>query len=347
MKGLRIIHKQELNEYVSRRQDEVKLGQRVALISEPADWKEQINKTAAKFVLLGIPEDIGVRANLGVGGAHSLWPAALRSLVNVQQTDKLKGEDILLLGSIDCSELMKNADRTDVNGLRNLVSELDDLVYPVMEAIFRAGKTPIVIGGGHNNTYPILKAGANATGKKLNCINLDAHSDYRPAEGRHSGNGFRYAKLDGYLGKYSVVGLHENYNGQEVLDAMRADNDIHFSFYEDLFLGETAGVEEALEKAFKHVEGAPTGIELDLDSIEHVLSSAATPCGISTLTARRYISKAARRTAAAYLHLPEGAIRLADNRQNELTGKLVAYLVTDFMKAVASRRPVTIEDVAL
>ncbi len=34
---------------------------------------------------------------------------------------------------------------------------------------------------------------------QINSINLDAHSDFRPAEGRHSGNGFRYAEEDGYL----------------------------------------------------------------------------------------------------------------------------------------------------
>ena len=75
-----------------------------------------------------------------------------------------------------------------------------------------------------------------------------------------------------------------------------------------------------------------TGIEVDLDCIENTLSSAHTPAGISVLQARQYITYTARHTKAAYLHLCEGATQLADGRKDETTGKLLSYLVSDFVK---------------
>jgi formiminoglutamase len=75
-----------------------------------------------------------------------------------------------------------------------------------------------------------------------------------------------------------------------------------------------------------------TGIELDLDCIENVLSSAITPCGISTMHARQYMSYSSDKCKVAYLHICEGASQLEDGRKSETTGKLISYLVTDFIK---------------
>ncbi|MGF1948884.1 arginase family protein, partial [Enterococcus gallinarum] len=75
----------------------------------------------------------------------------------------------------------------------------------------------------HNNAYPCIKGAAKGWHKagvleiaQINAVNLDAHADYRAMEGRHSGNAFRYAEEDGYLEKYCVIGLHENYITQNV-----------------------------------------------------------------------------------------------------------------------------------
>jgi len=35
---------------------------------------------------------------------------------------------------------------------------------------------------------------------------------------------------------------------------------------------------------------------------------------------------------AAYLHICEGATRLSSGKTNDLTGKLISYLVSDFVK---------------
>jgi formiminoglutamase len=71
---------------------------------------------------------------------------------------------------------------------------------------------------------------------------------------------------------------------------------------------------------------------MDLDIIENTLSSAMTPCGITAKEARQYINLCAANAKVCYLHICEGATHLANGKQNEITGKLISYLVSDFIK---------------
>lgn len=320
----------QIDELISKRPGETKLGERIQL-ADAGNWEESVRTSSARYVLIGIPEDIGVRANLGVGGAHTVWEAALKALLNVQQTSVLDGAAILLLGWFDFTNWLAASERMDVAKLRVIVENIDELIYPVVQQIVAAGKIPIAIGGGHNNAFPLLKGSSLALGQSVNAINLDAHSDYRIQEGRHSGNGFRYAKVEGYLDKYAMVALHQNYNSEAVLNDIKQSPDLHFSFYEDIFLRGKQTYTAAVAAGLEHVNGKPAGIELDLDCIENVLSSAVTPCGITTLQARQYIH-AAKNYNPVYLHIPEGAVSLRDGRSASSTGKLIAYLVTDFIR---------------
>ena len=153
-------------------------------------------------------------------------------------------------------------------------------------------------------------------------------------EGRHSGNGFRYAESDGYLGKYCIVGLHENYISQNVLVDVQSNPFIHFTSYEDIFLREKKNFIQAVGQAIDFTSDNYTGVELDVDCIQHALCSAHTPSGISVLLARQFITYTARHAKAAYLHICEGAAQLPDGRKDETTGKLISYLVSDFIKGM-------------
>src|SRR5690606_34608587 len=181
-------------------------------------------ETKARYVIFGIPEDVGVRANLGKGGSDSAWFSFLDAFLNIQSNDFLSGENILVAGHFDSNEEQKlinvNAasEEEKITAYRFLVSKIDEEVEELVKIITQHNKIPVIIGGGHNNAYPAIKGAAKGLHKadlvplaQINCINLDAHTDYRPKEGRHSGNPFRYADEDGYLNKYCVIGIHENY----------------------------------------------------------------------------------------------------------------------------------------
>lgn len=227
---------QQIAALTSVRQGETKLGERLHILSDLSD----LSTSSSRFVLLGLPEDVGVRANLGIGGTHTAWEQALKALLNIQNTPILTGTEISLLGYLDFSQEMALADQCDLkteqglNQIRKLVAQIDGCVCSLILQIVEAEKVPIIIGGGHNNSYPILKALSQHHQKAINTINLDAHADFRMLEGRHSGNGFSYAMQEGYLSKYAIIGLHENYNSHIITNQLANDTEhIFYSFFED------------------------------------------------------------------------------------------------------------------
>ena len=204
-----------------------------------------------------------------------------------------------------------------------------------------SGKIPIVIGGGHNNAYGNIKGaalGLQEAGKikkaQINVINFDAHADFRALEGRHSGNGFSYAMHEGFLNKYGMLGLHQNYMYQSMLDTIHKNKNIQAHFFEDIFVTQKIALEQATEILLYFTRNGYSGIEIDLDAIENVLSSAVSPCGFSSTQARQFIHQTAVKNKIAYLHICEGAVELENGQKSSTIGKLISYLVSDFVKAV-------------
>ena len=345
MKHFKFYSKEDILSVTKIRRYETKIGERLQHIKSESDWVQQLEQSKAKYVLLGIPEDIGIKGNYGIGGADTNWLPFLSCFLNMQSNDFLTGEDILLLGHFDFGDLKflieNNAYGYEemIDAYRHAVNLVDDEVESIVKVIASCKKIPIIIGGGQNNAYPIIKAVSKGLHKagvlplaQINVVNLDAHADFRTAEGRHSGNAFRYANDDGFLGKYCIVGLHESYVTQNVLMDIHSDPFIDYTSYEEIFLYERKNFIQAVAHATGFTEDTYTGIELDLDCIENVLSSAATPTGISPLHARQYITLAAQDAKVAYLHISEGATQLSDGRRDESTGKLISHLVSDFVK---------------
>jgi len=346
MKHFKFYSKEDILSLTRTRRFETRIGERVQYLKPDGEWPEVLMQSSADYVVLGIPEDIGVRANYGVGGTDTSWLPFLSSFLNQKSNDFFTGENVLILGHFDFGDIKylidSNAYDPDelIDAYRHAVQLIDEEVETIIKAIASCKKIPVVIGGGHNNSYPIIKAVAKGLNKasvipisQINCINLDAHADYSASEGRHSGNAFRYAEEDGYLGKYFIVGLHENYVSQNVLMDMHNNPFLQYISYEEIFIHERKNFIQAVAHATGFTEDGYTGIEIDLDAVENVLSSAGTPCGITPLQARQYIHFAATDTKPAYLHICEGASQLADGRKDEGTGKLISYLVSDFVKA--------------
>jgi len=333
-----------------KRDGEVKVGNKVACMPENADAQKFLTESKARFVLLGIAEDIGVRANYGRTGAQTAWMPALENILNLQHNAFLRSEELLVLGEIDVDDLMEQSKglgkaHYDIEKLRKLVEFIDARVIENVELIVACGKIPIVIGGGHNNSYPLIKAlneglrkNQKIKRKGINVINCDAHADFRPFEGRHSGNGFSYAFEEGILNKYAVFGLHEQHNVESVLNKFKNNPEfLYYNTYEDIFVREKQSYAAGLTACIDFCKETYCGIELDLDAITNVPSSARTSCGISPEQARHYVYRCAKELDAGYFHIAEGAPVLSHIKADYKTGKLIAYLVTDFMKAVSEK----------
>ncbi|MFZ4863792.1 formimidoylglutamase [Sphingobacterium sp. Mn56C] len=126
---------------------------------------------------LGFVSDEGVRRNQGrVGAAEA--PAVLRSVLAGLPVHFNAALQLLDVGDIRCQG-------TDLESAQQHLAG-------AVEAIVRSGAFPLLLGGGHEITFPHFLGLKNATRKRIGIINIDAHLDIRqPSDGRpNSGTGF-------------------------------------------------------------------------------------------------------------------------------------------------------------
>ncbi len=341
MKSLELYSQKDIKQITRTRTNEIKIGEDVLVLKSIDNWEEELQKSTCKYVLLGIPEDVGVKANYGRGGAHTAWKPALDSFLSQQSNEFLNGKDICVLGNIFVDDVMEKSNtlnikvKNEMTEMRNLVSIIDQRVSEVIAKIVRCKKIPIVVGGGHNNSYPIIKGCSLSLKNKVNVINCDPHTDFRPLEGRHSGNGFSYAYHENYINNYSVFCMHEQYNTASVLiDFTKINNHLYYSTYEDVFVREKKTFTDTLNNNIGFVKNNFCGVEIDLDAITNVPSSAKTSSGISPVQARQYVYQSGKQLNSLYLHIAEGAPILSHIKADNKTGKLIAYLISDFIKGI-------------
>ncbi|RXR17281.1 arginase [Flavobacterium amnicola] len=339
MENLIRFRQSDLSKMTAFRNGEVKFGEKMLITPKDEDIFEFLKNSEAKYVLLGIPEDVGVRANLGRGGANTAWESAIKSIANIQHNRFCKGSQIIVLGQVDTSQEMEAAKNLDENipeerkQLFKITEQIDKEVSHIIYNIVKAGKIPIVIGGGHNNAYGNIKGTALGKGKSINAVNFDAHSDFRILEGRHSGNGFSYAFEEGFLKNYFIFGLHESYTSKNVLDIIKNISErVKYNTYDQIKIRQEKNYQSEINKAFEHIKNECYGVEIDLDALPNIASSAMTLSGFSVEELRQFVYQFGNHKNASYLHICEGAPSLGEEKNNHLIGKLIGYLVTDFIK---------------
>ena len=339
MENLVRFKQSDLAKITNFRNGEVKFGEKMITVPKDEKITDFITQSDVKYIIIGIPEDIGIRANLGRPGAKTAWESAIQSIANIQHNRFCKGNSILILGQVDVSQELNLAKDLDENipedrkQLFKIVEQIDKEVSHIIFSIVKAGKIPIIIGGGHNNAYGNIKGTALAKGKPINAINFDAHSDFRILEGRHSGNGFSYTFEEGFLKKYFVFGLHESYTSKSVLDAIKKlDDRVRYNTYDEIKIRHQKNFEQEMAQSLEFIKNDAFGIEIDLDAIPNIASSAMTLSGFSVEELRQFIYYFSKNQNASYLHICEGAPSLGEEKNNHLIGKLIGYLVTDFIK---------------
>lgn len=331
MKGLKFYRTSQVEKLIGKRSGETKFGERLQFVEDI----DELRSHSAKYVVLGIPEDIGVRANHGQPGAAGAWESFLKAFVNIQVNRFNNPEQVILLGRLDCQDLMLKASNIDTDDpnylikLGDLVKQIDQLLGDIIQRIIENGKVPIVIGGGHNNAYGNIKGASKALNDPINVINIDAHTDLRQLEHRHSGNGFSYAIEGQYLNKYTIFGLHMNYTPEYIFNEMDYSDNIQYHFAEDLlrFPDEinrrfVACLDAFHEKSF--------GLELDCDAIAGFPSSAKSPAGFSINQVRNLVQIVAKNPNCKYFHVCEAA---PDAGSSAEVGKALSYFVSDFISA--------------
>lgn len=336
MQHLTLFTEKEKQQLLKKRKGETKFGEHIQLIPNLTNIYDDIVNLDVDYVIFGIKEDIGVSANFGQTGTYKAWEATLKVLLNIQNNDFTNAKRVLILGHLEYSDQREALLALDISKkkhlskVRNFVDTIDKDVTAIVSSIVRAGKTPIIIGGGHNNAYGNIKGSAIANNGKINVVNFDAHSDFRAEEGRHSGNGFSYAFAEGFLKNYFIFGLHENYTSDTLFKTMKKVKFIKYNTYEAIEIRNELDFKSEMKIALDHVSNKSFGIEIDCDAIINIPSSAKTPSGFSVKRTRQFVHHFGRHENATYLHICEAA---PTKKTETKVGKLITYLITDFIRA--------------
>jgi formiminoglutamase len=151
-------------------------------LGEIVDTDEK-NYEAADIVIIGCPQDEGVRRNNGREGA-ALAPDAIRT-----QFYKLTPFNIK----------KKLFDLGDV-AIGGSLEDTHDTHCEVVKQVLKDGKRLIVLGGGNDISYADGRALAEVFGPEWWIgINVDSHLDVRIAEQRNSGTPYRQLLEEGHL----------------------------------------------------------------------------------------------------------------------------------------------------
>lgn len=130
---------------------------------------------AADIVILGCPQDEGVRRNNGRSGAE-LAPAAIREQFYRLTPFNIR-KRIFDLGNVQIGTSLE---------------ETHDSQTEVVKAVLADGKRVIVLGGGNDVSYPDGRAMSEVFGRdNWIAINIDSHLDVRIADKPNSGTPYR------------------------------------------------------------------------------------------------------------------------------------------------------------
>jgi formiminoglutamase len=334
---LQTFSENHLESILNVRAGEFRFGQKVQLPQE--NWEKQLSEV--DIVLLGIREDIGVRANLGRPGTSNAFAQALPHLLALQHNDYLNSERVLILGELHFGELMAAAEslntghEEDLAHLRQMVSIIDKAVYYFAKKVFDAGKKLIVVGGGHNNCYPLIKALSESAQEGVSVLNFDPHADLRDMEGRHSGNGFTYAWEEKHLQHYHIFGLAESGNNQAIVSRIENNEQISCTTMEELIDEGLHRRYDLLQRACNSLPDNSFGLEIDMDVLTHYPASAVNSSGFNGNELRGLVRYCLRNKSARYVHICEAAPDLANSSAGKSqAANFLARITADVIKTI-------------
>ena len=277
----------------------------------------------ADLVILGCPQDEGVRRNNGREGAASA-PSAIREQFYKLTTFNMK-KKVFDLGDLKLGVTLEETHQAHA---------------AVVVQILKDGKRVIVLGGGNDISYPDGRAMAEVFGPEWWIgVNIDSHLDVRLAEERNSGTPYRQLLDEGHLlPKYFyevafqthfcspiyyeyIRGLGVNRISLELLRS-RAEADMELK-------------ESIKQKFIGHSSSLNTFFGFDLDAVRSADApgtSAPSPLGLKASEFIQLVKYAASLANTRIIEFSEVNPKFdADNR----TAKLVAIGIHRFCTGVA------------
>jgi formiminoglutamase len=267
----------------------------------------------ATHVLIGCPQDQGVRRNHGRAGAAEA-PAAIRAMFYRLKPPRNHWPVRLLdLGNI----------RVDGE-----LEEIHDRLQRVVTAALTARKKVIVLGGGNDISFADGAAMAGVFGETA-AVNIDAHLDLRKSPRRHSGTPYRDLLDQGLLRPENLfaVGLQPWANSPEYLsDAEKLG--VRITTLAEV---RRVGVETTISGLLASLYGSPFFVGLDMDSVRSADApgvSAPSPLGFTAEEVLHFADACHHHPATGVFEISE--VNPAFDRDN-CTARLAALAIYTFL----------------
>jgi formimidoylglutamase len=259
-----------------------------------------------RVALLGIPDDTGVRLNQGRPGAAE-GPSAMRAALARYGVSEPSG--FAWPAVFDAGDVRPAGD--DLHETHRRATE-------ATAALLERGLFPIAIGGGHDLTFPFVRAVAAHAGGPLQMVYFDPHLDVRDETG--SGMPFRRLAESGSVDALTIHGFQPFANAAEHVRWFHA----HGGRISDMTPDDPWPDRD-------------TAVSLDMDVIDQAFApgvSAMNPCGWSPDLAARWVAAAGRNPRVRCFDMMELS---PPNDPSGRTARLAAHLLLTFLRAFAER----------
>lgn len=284
-----------------------------------------------RAVIVGFPQDEGVRRNHGRAGAADAPREIRRCLYRLTPWDPLTNHDLADLPPLDAGDIR----------VRGPLEETQQALGEVIAGILRARAVPVVLGGGHEAAYGHY-LGYVGAGLPVGVVNIDAHLDVRPLVGGQgtSGTSFRqmlehpHHPLPG--SRYICLGAQPHFTSRDhCLETRQRGCTISW----------TAEVENALAKHFAHhrdvlaASGCSVYLSIDADVVRAAdvpAVSAPNPTGLAGEEIAQCARLAGQSIQVGSLDIVEINPRLVDDGRST---RWAAVVIWNFLQGLAARRP--------
>ena len=170
---------------------DTRLGE--VVLTDPSDYPR------ASTVVLGCPQDEGVRRNRGREGARE-GPTEVRRALYKLTSFGIQDEELFDLGDLRIAETLE---------------ETHKLQHAVVTQLLKDRKRVVVIGGGNDISYPDCSALIDLFPDAV-ALNIDAHFDVRDDKESNSGTAYRQLLENGGLNplRFFEIGYQRAVNSE-------------------------------------------------------------------------------------------------------------------------------------
>lgn len=224
--------------------NDVRLGEVVA--RDPSRYEQ------ADVIVLGCPEDEGVRRNRGRTGAREAPSEIRRALYRYAVSESHEKLRLFDLGNVKIGQDLE---------------ETHQILHKVVRQLMKDQKKLVVLGGGNDISYPDCAALSAETNRPL-VFNVDRHFDVRADTPRNSGTPYRQLLEEGHVvpQMFHEVGIN-SFSNSPTYGRYLEEQGVHIHYLGDL---RKAGVGASIRSITQASDADGIFFGFDLDVVRAV-----------------------------------------------------------------------------